>query len=433
MQDTLDNSDFANQNATNAAQGTLPADPAMAGAGLFDPPARVLVVDDEPRNLEIISAFLEAQGWQVVTAEDGEGALRAAAVMGTEAAGLDVVLLDVRMPEPDGFEVCRQLKNMPASAFVPVVIVSGLKGVQDRITAAAAGADEFLTKPFDPVELVTRVRALVRGKRYHDALQGHAAQLERRVAERTAELERALAKLRGLDRLKSEFIANVSHELRTPLLHVKAYVGLLSDGAMGALTPQQAEGLAVAQRAVARLEHAVDDIVDFSHLDTHQLTLGPVDMTEVCRQAIEAVAEHAARRAVTVRFAPDPTVPPVRGDRAALDRVLRHLLDNAIKFGPAGGTVAVQVARLAGGERVRVAVRDQGPGIAMKDRARIFEVFSLVDGSSTRAGGGLGVGLALVKRLVEAHGTQVVVTGELGHGSTFAFELPVAGKAFATN
>jgi len=409
--------DTPDSRTTEPHNRLLPADPA---AEVFDPPARVLVVDDEPRNLEVMGAFLEAQGWQVVTAEDGEGALAAVAAEGA----LDVILLDVMMPAPDGFEVCRRLKSDPATAFIPVVIVSALKGVADRIAGAAAGADEFLSKPFDPVELVTRVRALLRGKRYHDQLQGYTAQLEQRVAERTAELERAVAKLRGLDRLKSEFIANVSHELRTPLLHVKAYVDLLSDGALGPLTPQQAEGLAVAQGAVARLEHAVDDIVDFNSLDEQRLTLAPVQVTEICQSVIEAYTASPARRDLNVRLTHDADVPLVLGDRAALTRVLRHLLDNAAKFGPPTQVVVVSVARAS--DRVRVAVRDQGPGVAMKDRARIFEVFYQVDGSSTRAGGGLGVGLALVKRLVEAHGAHVTVTGELGHGSTFAFELAAA-------
>ncbi len=427
MHDSSQPALVTNQNTTDAnEQRARPADPSAAVV-VFDPPAHVLVVDDEPRNLDFIGEFLALQGWQVTTAEDGEGALSAAAALAA-AGTLDVILLDVMMPPPDGFEVCRRLKNDLATAFIPVVIVSGLKGVPDRITGAAAGADEFLSKPFDLVELVTRVRALVRGKRYHDQLQGHAASLAQAVAERTAELERAVAKLRGLDRMKREFIANVSHELRTPLLHVKAYVGLLSDGAMGVLTPQQAEGLAVAQAAVARLEHAVDDIVDFNSLDDQRLTLEPVDLPELCRRVIADYAEHAARREVRVQLNHAPGLPLVRGDRAALGRVLRHLLDNAAKFGPPRGLVVMQVTAVGEGARVRVAVRDQGPGIAMKDRARIFEVFSQVDGSSTRAGGGLGVGLAVVKRLVEAHGAQVVVTGELGHGSTFAFELPAAGE-----
>ncbi|MCC7361342.1 MAG: hybrid sensor histidine kinase/response regulator [Anaerolineales bacterium] len=394
---------------------------------VFDPPARVLAVDDEGYNLDFTRELLGMQGWLVTTAEDGQAALAAvAAALTPGGGGLDVILLDVRMPEPDGFEVCRRLKRNPATAHLPVVIVSGLKSTADRITGAEAGADEFLTKPFDPVELVTRVRSLVSGKRDHDALLDSNARLEQAVAERTAELERALAKLRGLDRLKREFIANVSHELRTPLLHVKSFVDLLHDGALGPLTEAQASGLVVAQAAVARLAHTVEDIVDFNSLDDQALTFAPLDLPDLCRGVIDDYSEQAARRSAQVRLNDGPSVPMVRGDRAALARVLRHLLDNAVKFGPMGGLVQVMVNPSAGGQRVRVAVRDQGPGIAMKDRVRIFDVFSQLDGSSTRQGGGLGVGLALVKRLVEAHGAHVVVTGELGHGSTFAFELPVA-------
>jgi signal transduction histidine kinase len=382
-------------------------------------PPTVLVVDDEPSNVEVIQAFLEAEGWRVVTAEDGEGALMAVAVHSP-----DVVLLDVRMPPPDGFEVCRRLKDDPATAFVPVIIITARGGLQERIQGAEAGADEFLSKPFDHVELVTRVKALLRAKRYHDQLQAYNAELERRVAQRTAELQAALNALRSLDRLKSEFITNVSHELRTPLLHVTAFMDLLAEGALGQLNPRQAEGLDVAQEAVDRLERVVIDVVDFSSLHEQALNMEPLYLTDVCRNVIHGQAAFAARREAEVRLDLAPDLPRVLADRVALNRILRHLLDNAIKFGPVG-----QVVRILGqraGERVRVAVCDQGPGLAPADAERIFEAFQQVDGSTTRRAGGLGMGLALVKRLVEAHGSHVQVQSAIGQGSEFSFDLAVA-------
>jgi signal transduction histidine kinase len=380
------------------------------------PPAIVLVVDDEPNNLEILEGFLRIEGFSVLTAEDGVTALRTIANRPP-----DLVLLDVRMPGLDGFEVCRRIKDDPATTFLPVVIVTALQGSQERVRGAAAGADEFLSKPYDHVELITRVKALLRYKRYHDQVLAANAKLEQRVAARTAELERALAELRGLDHLKSEFITNVSHELRTPLQHVKGYIDLLAEGAMGNLTPKQVEGLILAQEAVERLDNVVDDIVDFSSLDEHALTLEPIYLLDVCRNVINGYSATAARRRVSITLSMAADLPMVSADRVAVTRILRHLLDNAIKFGPTNQVVQIQADRH--GERVHVSVRDHGPGLTPADVERIFDVFYQLDGSATRKAGGLGVGLALVRKLVEAHGSQVSVQSELGKGSTFGFDL----------
>ena len=391
---------------------------AAAGAGQHPAPT-VLVVDDEPHNLEVLQGFLKLEGFHVVTAEDGETALLA-----LPASRPDLVLLDVRLPGVDGYEVCRRIKGDPATAFVPVVIVTALQGTQERLRGAAAGADEFLSKPYDHTELITRVKALLRAKRYHDEVRAANAQLEQRVNERTAELERALAELRGLDHLKSQFITNVSHELRTPLQHVKGYIDLLAEGAMGILTPKQGEGLTLAQEAVERLEKVVYDIVDFSTVDESELTFEPIYLLDVCRSVINGYNAMANRRKVSITLSMASDLPLVNADRVAVTRILQHLLDNAIKFGPANQNVQIQVDRHSG--RVRVAVRDHGPGLAPAAIERIFDVFYQVDGSATRKAGGLGVGLALVRKLVEAHGSQVTVTSELGKGSTFAFELEAA-------
>jgi signal transduction histidine kinase len=369
--------------------------------------------------LEVLQGFLKLEGFQVITAEDGESGLLA-----LSANQPDLVLLDVRLPGIDGLEVCRRIKSDPATAFVPVVIVTALQGTQERLRGVAAGADEFLSKPYDHTELITRVKALLRAKRYHDQVTAANTRLEQRVIERTAELERALAELRSLDHLKSQFITNVSHELRTPLQHVKGYVDLLAEGAMGNLTPKQTEGLTLAQEAVERLEKVVYDIVDFSTLDENALVFEPVYLLDVCRSVINGHTAMANRRKVSVTLTMPAEVPLVNADRIAITRVLQHLLDNAIKFGPANQIVQILVDRHEG--RVRVAVRDHGPGLAPAEIERIFDMFYQVDGSATRKAGGLGVGLALVRKLVEAHGSQVTVKSELGKGSTFTFELEAA-------
>ncbi len=386
-------------------------------------PASVLVVDDDPRNIEllthVLTHVLEPQGFSVLAAEDSEEGLALA-----RGQLPDVVLLDVLMPRLDGYEVCRRLKADPATLYIPVVLITALRGARERARGVEAGADEFISRPFDAIELVTRVKSLVRIKRLYDQLRATNADLERRVAERTAELQRALSELRELDRLKSEFITNVAHELRTPVLHVKGTVTLLADGALGDLTPEQERGIRVAEEATEQLERVVEDIVDFGNMQDHPLTLAPVPVYDVCQSAVETLMARAARRNVTLRTTVPFELPPVLADGAALTRVIRHLLDNAIKFSPLNSEVQLVAERR--GDRVRIAVSDHGPGIPDDERERIFAVFYQADGSATRRAGGMGLGLALVSKLLKAHHTRIELESELGRGSTFSFELPTA-------
>ena len=271
----------------------------------------ILIVDDEPHNRDMIAAFLEMEGFQTAQAEDGEAALE---LVGRLAP--DVILLDVLMPGPDGFEICRRLKADPATVFTPVVILTALRGADERIKGAAAGADEFLSKPFDHIELITRVKSLVRVKRLNDELQAANRDLERRVAQRTAELQHALTELQALDRLKSEFIANVSHELRTPVLHVKGYVDLLASGALGALGDEQAEGLDIAQEAIRQLERVVKDVVNFGDVYDQRLSLKPVMIGEIFETVAQSLADAARRKAITVTRRLPANLPPVLALRA---------------------------------------------------------------------------------------------------------------------
>jgi two-component system sensor histidine kinase/response regulator len=381
--------------------------------------ARVLVVDDEADNRDVLALLLGAQGMSVRVAEDGDAALQAVA-----EAPPDLIFLDVRMPGIDGFEVCRRLKTDPRTVFIPVVIITALHGSPERIKGAAAGADEFLAKPFDSVELTTRARSLLRVKALHDELQAANTELEQRVAARTAQLQQALRDLQALDRLKSEFIANVSHELRTPLLHAKGALALLSEGHLGELTADQCHSAQVAQSALSRLEDVVANVVDFNAASGGALTLEKVSVAEACGAVAGDLAPLAAQRNMTVSLALPPALPPVWADQPALQRIFRNLLDNALKFGRPGSAVLVRAEERPG--FVRLSVQDTGPGIPPEQLNRIFQPFYQVDGSATRRAGGLGMGLTLVKHLVEAHGAQVLVESELGKGSCFSFELKVA-------
>lgn len=245
------------------------------------------------------------------------------------------------------------------------------------------------------------------------------------------ELRRANAEMKQLDQMKSNFLATISHELRTPLAPILGYLQLfLSETeAPGPLTERQRGGLEVMLQGAHRLQDLVEDLLTFLQLERGDLSLNRQRMAlePLLRAQAAGVAGVAVEKGIELRVEIPEPVPAVVADARVLGRAVRLILDNAIKFTPTGGRITVSAAPApdAGGG-VRVAVADTGIGIPEDQVGRIFDSFYQVDGSTTRSFGGAGFGLALVRRIIEAHGSQVSVESRVGAGSTFVFVLPAA-------
>jgi signal transduction histidine kinase len=248
--------------------------------------------------------------------------------------------------------------------------------------------------------------------------------LEKRVAERTAELEAALVKLTELNRLKANFVANISHELRTPLTQIKGYNSLLADGVLGALTSEQVEALTVTTHSIERLEQLINDLITYATTSKGELTLNLefVSVPALIARVVKKSLEKAQRREIALGVQAPMDLPPVYADEEKLNWVLLQLVDNAIKFTPSSGRVTISATLT--GRRILFAVRDTGIGIPLNRLNELFEAFQQLDGSATRQYGGTGLGLALVRRIVEAHGSEISVDSKEGQGSVFSFSLP---------
>lgn len=258
------------------------------------------------------------------------------------------------------------------------------------------------------------------------ALKEANRHLEQRVQERTVDLQRALDRLGELNHLKLNFIATISHELRTPLTHIKGYLDLLGDASLGPLTVQQLDALEVLQRAEQRLEHLIEDLIQFSLVSKGELQL---DLRPVCLGSlIQSVAARPWKKIQTGEIQFDLRVPEdlplVLVDEGKIVWVLVHLLDNAQKFTPSRGKVFLEAVQQA--DRVQVSISDTGIGIPGEKLEEIFEPFHQLDSSTTRHYGGTGLGLAMVHRILEAHGLQIRVWSQVGKGTRFEFDLPVA-------
>ncbi len=256
-----------------------------------------------------------------------------------------------------------------------------------------------------------------------DALETSNKRLEARVAERTSELEAALQKINELNELKSNFIANISHELRTPLTHLKGYLDLFASGDLGNITKEQIKALRVMGRAYIRLEKLIDDLLmfTFSEYEEVNITKSKFNMVALVADIIAAFKNSTPKRTIYLRILPEETSLWVNADQKKIAWVINHLIDNAIKFSEPNTRVTIFLQHNA--EIVKTTVSDQGIGISKDQINEIFEPFHQLDGSSTRKVGGVGLGLALSRKIIEAHNSRLNVRSEVGIGSQFDFSL----------
>ncbi len=263
-----------------------------------------------------------------------------------------------------------------------------------------------------------------------NALEDANRYLERRVQERTAELQLALRKLSELNQMKNNFVANISHELRTPLTHVKGYIEILVNESLGPLNEEQKKALQVSQRATTRLASLMDNLILFSQAARGEMTLhmAPVNLIKVAANIINFSNPKALDQKITLNAEIKPNLPLVKADEEKISWVILQLMDNAIKFTPAGGSVSLTILREAD-SLISVSVTDTGIGIPKGRLHELFEPFHQLDGSPTRRYGGTGLGLALVRQILDAHGSVMDVQSDEAKGSTFRFTLLTAGKS----
>ena len=258
------------------------------------------------------------------------------------------------------------------------------------------------------------------------ALQAANRTLEQRVLERTEELQQALERLSELSQMKANFVANISHELRTPLTHIKGYLELMVTDSLGPLTDEQRHALQVSQKASERLENLLEDLIMFSLASRGEMSVKqePVDIRRMINVASKNASQKAEERGVDVHIVAKEHMPFVQGDSEKIMWVLNQLLDNAVKFTPSGGRVVVSLKEEST-NLVMVSITDTGIGIPALRLKEIFEPFHQLDASSTRKVGGTGLGLSLVRQIVEAHGSLLDVNSVEGKGTTIKFPLLV--------
>ena len=375
-------------------------------------PGHILAVDDSPADLGYIVRVLRDAG-HVPHAATSAGV----ALSFIRSQVPDLVLLDVHLPDIDGYEVCRQMKSDPRTRDVPVIFVSAENRMLDRVHAFASGAVDYITKPFNDQEALARVNTHLSMRR-----------LQARLVEEKERAERA-------SQAKSQFLANMSHELRTPLNAILGYAQILDMA--GGLDARQARGIVAIHESGQHLLRLINDILDLARVEAGKIDLlaVPTSMRGLLDFISGVIRVRAEDKGLLYSCEADDGLPAtVMVDEKRLSQVLLNLLGNAVKFTNRGHVnLSVRALSIDGDAVMRFAVEDSGAGIDAGDLDTIFKPFEQVGGVQQRAGG-TGLGLAISRRLVQLMGSDIGVESQVGTGSRFWFDLqlPLVQGGIAT-
>lgn len=357
----------------------------------------ILVVDDVPENLRLLTVILKADGCRVRPVASGRLAVQAAL-----HAIPDLILLDIKMPEMDGFQVCAQLKAELALKDIPVIFISALNETRDKLAAFEAGGVDYITKPFQEQEVLARVRTHL--------------QLNRQKAE----LQENIKQLQQLEQLRDSLTHMIVHDMRAPIMTIRCYLQLLSmELESFPLSAKAKDYMHGCQTVGNRIDRMVASMLAVSKFESG--TLKPhCENCDVAELASRVVSEMSPRLSgKSVRFSTDGSRVYAFVDPDFIGRILENLIGNGLKYSPPSGVV--QVRLVTQDKLVRFEVADEGVGIALENREKIFDkYFQVEEGHPVR---GFGLGLTFCKLAVEAHGGRIGVESNNGQGSLFWFTL----------
>lgn len=364
----------------------------------------ILVVDDQPDNLRILSFMLREEGYQVRKALNGQMALTACQTLLP-----DVILLDIMMPDMDGYEVCQRLKASDKTCEVPVIFISALDDVVDKVKAFSVGGVDYITKPFQVEEVLARV-----------ANQLTIQQLYRQLTEQNTQLQKLNEELKRSNDELEQFAYIASHDLQSPLQAIVGYARIIEATYENHLDTDAKQYIANIVNAGWRMTQLIEDLLDYSRVGTCTEEFKPTDCKTVLEEVLANLDEEICASGASISYSDLPTV---MGSSTQLMQVFQNLISNSIKFCRPEVPPQVEItAKAKKNDEWIVAVRDNGIGIETQHFERIFEVFQRLH--SYKKYPGNGIGMSICKKIVERHGGRIWVESQPGVGTTFYFTIP---------
>ena len=363
---------------------------------------RILVVDDDRLNRRILAGVLRPEGFDVVEAESGEQALELYA-----STHPDLVLLDVELPGINGFEACRQLRARHGVEAAPVIFITAKSGSEDVVTGLAAGGVDYLPKPIRAKEALARIRA---------HLQIRLLMAEQRLL---------VAQLSQANAAKNKFLGMAAHDLRNPLASIRGLAEFMRDGVVGPITPDQLDLVTTIHTASQEMLQMVNELLDVATIEAGELVLAleTVSLAELVEKAVYLANIEAAKKGTRIEFMAACRPATAQVDPHKIRQVVNNLLSNAVKFSPPGSTVTAALAAVAGGHAV--AVSDEGPGIPESERDRLFKDFGRTSVKPTGGEKSTGLGLAICRKIVDAHRGTITAENLPQRGCVFRVVLPL--------
>lgn len=377
----------------------------------------ILIVDDVSRNIQILGNILAKENYHIAYARSGPEALKIAAQQ-----NFDLILLDIMMPGMDGYEVCKKLKDNKHTKETPIIFLTAKADMESIIHGFAIGGQDYITKPFNSAELLSRVKTHILLQEQKKLLRHANSQLEEKVAERTAQLESANQRLGILDKAKSDFLSIISHELRTPL---NGLIGLTILLDQSNIDQEQKEYLSYLKEVSARLVNFSETalLITSLRMNKYNHDLMAVSVDHIINSAFAEYQEKGGKASKNIHIESDGTNPLIYADADLIRRSCLMIIDNAFKFG--GAHCTLHIRSFVKNDHVIIEFEDNGPGFSEEALEHVFNLFSSPDLMHTE---GTGLSLSAIKLIMDAHGASIKINNQADSGVRICMEFKIANR-----